>query len=468
MKTSWKYVMMAVLIAISATSCKDDEVSGIEGPENGGETTYMSLKFVQPTSYAYNPGGNNVTAEEQVVNKVHVFFLSSGSIEVKEAIYAAGSNDDEWLATVPATTGRQSFVVGLNLTTDMVNLVETGWINAQYASQSTKLLDDIAELYSAANGFVMFSVAEQEEVIALDPAENQFTVQVERIVAKVYVEEADGLNKTASGATFSGLAFAMGQVNTKMYPVKYWNSTNMVEDPNFSFDAADLVSITVNGKSEENVPYYTDFVSQFRPDGYKQGSIDQAAFLTVGVENATSGNLNVKYMPENTSKNQYRGELTYACIRANFVPDQIATYEDDGNGTMVLEFNPNTNTGTQPDYYVVRTKANEYLYFEDPDQADDYYADYQAIVYEPEVYEDGLCYYHVLFNKGNGTTVATNNYDIIRNEFYSLKITKISQLGYNKPEITDPEIPIGQDTSIEILIEVQPWNFVEEDIQLGR
>ncbi|MCD7977091.1 MAG: Mfa1 family fimbria major subunit [Tannerellaceae bacterium] len=478
-KSNWKYVMMAAAVAIGTTSCKDDEV-GDQGSGPEEDTAYMTLTFTQPKSYAYNPGadGNTagmVTAEEVEVKNAYVFFLSSGTLKAVAAESAPQqdqTDDNVWTASFKATTGTQTLFVGLNLSAALKDAIEAGGV---YNTNDLATLAGIYGLADNTNGFAMFSEFEQTETIvpnpSNDPAINKFQVNVTRLVAKVYVEESDDLEKAnISNVTFRELRFAMGQMNSKIYALQFRNNSNFIEDPNFDATIQDFG--TVGGVNVgENVHYYTDFISEFRPNGYKVDPIDHSVFRPVGKDGEITGNKNVKYVPENTSKNQHRGELTYACVRAEFIPLQFASYDKtlpNVEDRLTITDNPAPTTHTSDTYYVIRTKSGLYMYFTDEDEAADYFADNSTTCYAPEEYEDGYCYYYVLFNKKNSVSGATNNHDIIRNEFYNLKVTKISQLGYPKPDITEPEIPTGQETNITVEVTIKDWTVVAEDHNLGR
>ncbi len=471
-KTNWKYLMMAAVLAIGTTSCKNDEVDGIEGQED--YDSYITLEFVKPQSYAYNPAGNAETPAEVAVQNAYVFFQNAGGLKAVAAEAAPTQStipgeENKWKATFKAKTGSQTLFVGLNLSDALKDAIELGGV---YHVNDLVNLAGIRELSTGGSlGFAMFSQTEELVTVTATPAQNVFPVNVTRLVAKVYVEESSTLNKdNISNVTFQDLTFAMGQMNKKIYALQFRNSSNMIEDPNFSTTIQDHG--TVNGvEVGENVAYYTDFISEFRPAGYKVDPIDYSVFLPVGIDGASTGNTNVKYVPENTSKDQYRGELTYACVKAEFIPLEFASYDNtlpDPNDWLTITLNPTPATHETTAYYVVRTKSSEYMYFKVEAEANDYYTDNTASCYAPEKYEDGVCYYHVLFNANNNQTGATNNYDVIRNEFYNLKVTKISQLGYSKPDIENPEIPEGKDTNITVEVTILPWTSVNEDINLGR
>ncbi|MGL5262909.1 MAG: fimbria major subunit, partial [Bacteroides sp.] len=77
-------------------------------------------------------------------------------------------------------------------------------------------------------------------------------------------------------------------------------------------------------------------------------------------------------------------------------------------------------------------------------------------------YDDGLCYYTVYPN-------ADNSYNVLRNDYYSITITKIASIGDTVPgpeTDEDGEDIIGVNTKIEVSVLVKPWSFYSENAEL--
>lgn len=84
-------------------------------------------------------------------------------------------------------------------------------------------------------------------------------------------------------------------------------------------------------------------------------------------------------------------------------------------------------------------------------------------------YEEGVCYYPVWIKHNPTTTVAMqqDKYGVVRNHWYDLKVTGITQLGNNKPTYNDAVDNDDEETvMIQVEAKIKKWVIVKQVIQL--
>ncbi len=431
MKTKFKFLMVAAVLAVGFSSCsKDDEGSSLKGEE-----TTMRISIPIPKTYATHTG----TPAESNITSVSIYIFNNGTMLEKKLDFVAGNftqTGNSWELTNPITitTGTKSIYVGVNLPagTDLSTGVQP-------------VITTTAAAISAANNFAMFSVNTNSNTsftVDADPVNNDFSIQVERWASKIAVTKniTNAADSVASGATFSDLKFCVGNINTKIYPLQKIQS-GLIIDPNWAtFDS--------NGSADYDGG---DFINNF----VDNNSIDHTAFTPLN-ENGTATDAKVaKYAMENTSRDYKKGEVTYACVRASFIPKKVATY---ASSTLTLT----DNTATVNPCYVVSTTAGETLYFRNGTEAANYAQDnsFSAAVQ----YTGGYCYYYVWLD----SEIAGMTYPLLRNYFFDLTVKSIKSLGYSTPAPTDPDNPIPSNTDIEVTVNIMPWTFIQNNIDLSK
>jgi hypothetical protein len=212
-------------------------------------------------------------------------------------------------------------------------------------------------------------------------------------------------------------------------------------DPNWTFTGS--------------MPYQADFINYFNTTSYSGQFADISKFVAVSKasESVADPSLHQKaYVLENTHKAKIKGELTYGSVKATFVP--AATHSFDGSTVTATPY----AIGTAPALLYVFNNGGLFYYFTDLTEANNYKSvsnlDYKT-------YHDGLCFYDVYLD-------PNFDYNVLRNDYYQVTITKVNKLGREVAEIDDPDSEIGAVADIEFTIVVRPWTVIGWDEELGK
>lgn len=84
-------------------------------------------------------------------------------------------------------------------------------------------------------------------------------------------------------------------------------------------------------------------------------------------------------------------------------------------------------------------------------------------------YAKGVCYYTVWIKHNPTSEVAMqqNKYGVVRNHWYDLEVTGISNLGSNKPTFDDPEDPDDPaEAKIQVVANIKQWTLVKQEVEL--
>ncbi len=433
MKTAKILTVLAATSLISVSCSKDN--SDQPSIADKGKPTYVQVNVSYPqTSGTRAVNDPTATAPEVKLNTVDVFIFDAASnvLVKRQKLYAgdfnavspgSGSNDIYSAITkVATTTGAKKIYVGLNLPASFPNVSSIGEMKARWTTALNELV--------TANGIAMFSAAEigktlVETTDSSYPDNNVFTVQVERMVAKVAVEDG-GIVSAVAGGAISDVEFAIHTSNKALFPVKNV-AGGIVKDPNWalgSYAAADF----------ENLSDYTP--------------INIAG--TSGVNGATAKLLTAKYAPENTSEAHLQKETTYASIRAKFVPNQFSDAGGNSKGSNVGQ--------SATTFWIVTDSEGVRKFFNFYTEAQTYATSKGVTVSAP--YTGGYCYYQAYLNPRNG-------YNTVRNDFYHVLISKINGPGRPDPDPKDPELPVETPTDITVSVEIIAWTYVADSYELN-
>ncbi len=421
-------------VAFILSGCSKENSDGSAIADNG-KPTYVQVNVSFPQTAAVRAINDpTATSAEVKLSTVDVFiFDAANNVLVKRQqlsssdfnpIAPGSGNNDLYTAVtkVATTTGAKKIYVGLNLPASFPNVTSVGELKARWATAVNELV--------TANGIAMFSVAETNKTLVqtTDPsyaANNVFTVQVERMVAKVAVEDG-GIVGAVTGGVISDVQFAIHTSNKALFPLKNV-AGGVVKDPNWALGSYLSTDF-------ENLGDY----------------IPVNAAGTSGVSGAAAKLLTAKYAPENTSQAHLQKETTYASIRAKFVPNQFS----DANG-----ISKGSNVGLPAKTFWIVTDAEGLRKFFDVQaQAQTYAANNGGTVSAP--YNNGYCYYQAYLNPKNG-------YNTIRNDFYHVVITKISGPGKPDPDPKDPELPVETPTDITVSVEIIAWTYMADNYELN-
>jgi hypothetical protein len=422
--------MAAVALMAGFSSCSNDEDVVGGGKVTPGEPTSMELRISFENPGTYGTADPNATADEAAVKTVSVFIfdyatnklVSRGDLVAADFTQTASGSKDLYVASkkVTTTTGLKRIYVGVNLPAEFQMAIGQPFSKLTEAVNTT-----VANLTSSTNGFAMFSADERNTPLvaptdASYQVANTVTVRVERLVAKVAVQASGTLSLASGGGVLSNLEFCIGQSNKKMYRFKFLDMSN-VKDPNWdTYEAADFET-------------FSDYVA-----------INSASV-------ANNIDLTAKYATENTSKLALEKEVTYASVRARFVPGQYL----DGTGAV----KPGTPViGTT--FWMVSLNDGTKNYFDVSSEADAYVLLHAAdgAVKSPE-YTNGYCYFTLFLN-------PKGKYNVIRNSFFKATITKIVAPGNPTPDPLNPTDPVKIPTDMTCNLEVLPWTLISDNYEL--
>ena len=445
MKTKFKFLMAAAVLAVGFSSCSSDDDGN--GPVKGDATT---LKISLPIASTYGPEEDGREAESKFTS-VDIYIFNGTSLENHHTVPAGDFElqSGKWVMQTPlaATTGVKNIYVGLNLPAASKAAIEAG-----VSSVVTPTAADV----SGDGAFAMFSANTPNNVtfdVQAEADKNKFEISVERWAAKVTARKANSLvtDVASIGAIFSDLRFCLGHVNTKMYPFQKIAASNLVEDPNYA------VFMSGGGANYDS----KDFVNEFGTNA----AITATAYVELDAETTDMANRKNKFALENTSRDHKKGEVTYASVRATFQPKKLATYTTAAG--LVQTENSTALTG---EVTAVFTSGGN-LFFLNKTQATDYAKEVMNIT-DPAVlantvmtYKDGFCYYYVWLDS---KTAASGTHGVLRNNYFDTKITQINSLGYPDPDPTDPDTPTPSDTKLTVEVTIKPWTWVSSDNTLGR
>ena len=432
MKKNFKYVMlMATALILGFTSCSNDDVTGGENPVEEGKSTYATIKFTAPKTYGVDQAG---TVAESKVNTIDVFIYDTNGF-LKDSKQFTGATETAagsgvWEAgTMQTTTGAKKVYIIVNLPS-AIAASDLNTVAKLTSIAHAVTVGDIA----TDNAFVMASDVSDATFAEWDatsadpiPASNEVKVTVKRWAAKLAVQETTGLTLAGiDGGDFSNLGFSAGQINTVTYAAQKIVG-GVVQDPNH----VNVIGTPGTGLTDLK-PALADHIA-----------LNGAAL--------TAADLIGKYVPENTTESPISGDLTYVSVKAEFLPEKVW---DNASGSWAEK---NNTAGIATFYCIKTTEGN--LYFDSQALADQYVTDNLPPATEVLEYTDGVCYYTVYPN-------LQGAYQVLRNDFFQIKVDKINGLGDTAPGPKDPTDPVGVQTNIDVTIEVAPWNLEVENVEL--
>lgn len=439
MKKYFKTVFLATAVMVSFASCSNDEIvdNGNDIPE--GEKTSFILTIDQPQTYAISD--NNATAKEKLITSVDVFIFDKNDqlrshTALAKADFTETTNQLKSTKKIPTTTGFKRVYVGVNLKNELVANIKTMGVGATHKLLEGVVDNKVTELGNELdnNGYAMFSKVVQEPTFTLNEATNLVKVNVERLVAKVVVYEKDGLKKDLESGDISTIEFAVGNVNTKFFPLPKANYV----DPNYIETTTDLA----------------DFLKLGYSDNY---------YLQANDKNTTLPQERKWNILENTSNGKRKAQLTYTSIRAKFLPKYFVKW----NATT-KKLENDTRPGGAVTFHQVKSDKGIY-YFTNHAQATAYGNSCTPKV-APVTFDSGWCYYPVYLNPTgthNGASKPENKFNVYRNNIYKVVIASIAGPGISKiTDPVDPTEPVDETTNMTVEVTIEPWtlNTQTEDL----
>ena len=458
---------MTAAAVMGLASCSNENVpmGGDLTPQ--GEPTSMKLVLdLSGGAYSRAIQDDNATDVEKKIEKLQVYIYNDKGIFEKEHeipfadLKEVVGENNKYATTkiLEATTGKKTIYVGANMTAGMKQIMKANSVQALAKKGVGAALTEITDN----NGFVMFSTvaagntlkATAEDQPANIPADNQVTVTLQRLAAKIAVGMTanltdHGVQQGAAGE-ITDLGFLVDNIN-KMYYLTY-------------------------GGEGVNVPAATDanmFVKDYDKDNHFEFADWQNTpkFKIITPGTAGKENWNTAYAAENLTTDKVIEGVTRIVVKGQFTPK--SGIKVDGNGPDYTFTNTDNHIAAGADYYMFNLpEAGGYAFFNKVDGDDDAKvkawlkhigiedAKLDAVAKTKILYKNGMNYWWI--------TVDDNRGDIKRNNFYRADIKSIWAPGRNNGEFgaDDKGDVVDEKTNITVQITVEPWTLKEFNAEL--
>ena len=433
-----KYLLMATM-GLGLIACTENDL--VEGGDSNGAqnegTTYVgfTIDFSKTQTRATTETG---TDAEQKINTAYVI-LADGNI-ISQVVSSADEESSKYV--LKTTPGPHDFYVVVNPTTAPT----TSNTVSEYFNTGVAIgAEEFAKTTAGSESFLMASVkketfdiadgiTEEEALEGTDAATNNFTINVERVAAKVTMTCE---NTTLTNANNN----AGGTITTPNFTLKggATKSYRMAQNP--------FAEITENAWTNTSSP--TD------------------VYVKTGDETDLHEKATPVYCLENlhdAATGYKQGNTTYLTLQTTFTPANVVDCADE-----IKDLKENNTTGT---FYVVKqgVLAGNYLMEADLQDYRDEKGDQSALPAGVEAisdaYTDGECHFGPIWIGQEEADDANANAPVVRNTWYNLKITGITLPGDPEEPTIDPEQPLTPATNVAITLSVMPWNFIDREIDL--
>ena len=437
-----KYLLMAAM-GLGLVACTENDL--VEGGDSNGAqnegTTYVgfTIDFSKTQTRATTETGTNA---EQKINTAYVILADGNTISQVVSSVADESNK----YVLQTTPGPHDFYVVVNPTTAPT----TSNTVSEYFNTGVAIgAEEFAKTTAGSESFLMASVkketfdiadgiTEEEALEGTDAATNNFTINVERVAAKVTMTCE---NTTLTNANNN----AGGTITTPKFTLKGGaaKSYRMAQNP--------FTDIT------ENTWTYTSNASGtevYVKDG-EETDLHEKATPVYCLENLHDAETGYK-----------QGNTTYLTLKTTFIPGKVVNCDSEET-VGALKDNPNATTTTAASFYVVKTGslAGNYILKSELNtfQGGDDTKFPNGVESISEEYENGACWFGPIWI---GQEEADAIAPIYRNTWYNLEITGITLPGDPEEPTIDPEQPLTPKTNVAITLSVMPWNFINREIDL--
>lgn len=454
----------AAVMGLASCSNENTPMGGDLTPQ--GEPTSMKLVLdLSGGAYSRAIQDDNATDVEKKIDNLNVYIYDANGIFEKEHILNLANDFEEgannvWTTNkvLEATTGKKTIYVGANMTAGMKQIMKANSAQALAKKGVGATLTEI----TGNNGFVMFStVAAGNTLKATDanqadqiPTENQVTVTLQRLAAKIAVGmtadlAAQGVKQGAAGE-ITDLGFLVDNIN-KMYYLTY-------------------------GGVDTNTPAATDanmFVKDYDKDNHFEFADwkNTPQFKTITPGTADKTTWKTAYAAENLTTDKVIEGVTRIVVKGQFTPK--SGIKVDGVAPNYTFANTADYIAAGADYYMFNLpEAGGYAFFNKTDGDDDVKVrawlkhigiangQLDAVAAAKVLYTGGMNYWWI--------TVDDNRGDIKRNNFYRADIKSIWAPGRNNGEFgnDDKGDVVDEKTNITVQITVEPWNMKDFNADL--
>jgi hypothetical protein len=510
--------MAAGLIGCAVeTSLTEKTVKTEEGDALEGVPTYATFSWaVDDADLPTRSGGTmendgGATAEGKKITDIRLLVFNATSTTVCEVnrVFTDASVADSRVTLGLNAGAKRVFVItntGSSPLGTILNTVTPGTTTFQQfcammydlnlntaTDASTPLsvpahIDGLAHLINPSTGFVMSNriditsrlylranVDSMSSVYA-GSTENNFTIRVQRAVAKVGIRLASaGAQTTADGmSTVVAPKFMLRNVNRAIYPFQQFSSVEV--------DASSYGILPISPYFDDNE--YTDVAKHY--------------FSYTAWEPLETAFTKSYYVTENTSWPSMYRNTTYAAIEAVFLPKAGAVVTNDPNlvapAPGALKYDPltgrfegatyNTDDITVPPATLYRLHIPDNYYPNNYGFPPTTFFTSRELAYRVayiirmgsesgwnpasmeslietyeledliEEYSDGRCYYRVLF--GRSFLMGSNGGQVCRNYAYTITIDSFESVGVS--ELTDDIQVESGETFVTTRVEMEDWN----------
>lgn len=452
----------AAVMGLASCSNENAPMGGDLTPQ--GEPTSMKLVLdLSGGAYSRAIQDDNATEEEKKIKNLNVYIYDANGIFEKEheipfdQLTDDGENKYVTANQLDATTGQKTIYVGANMTDAMKQIMKANSVQALAKKGVGAALTEITDN----NGFVMFSTTAAGNTLkALDanqpdqlPAENQVTVTLQRLAAKIAVgmsANTPDIQKGAAGR-IDELGFLVDNIN-KMYYLTYGG---------------------VNGG---NTPAATDanmFVKDYHKNNFEFAAWDNTPeFKNITPNDANKATWKTAYAAENLTADKFIKGVTRIVVKGQFTPK--SGIKVDGNAGQRTFTETDDHIAKGANYYMFNLpEAGGYAFFNEADATDEILKEWLASIgITDQGKQNEAIAAKVLYTKGMNywwITVNDNRGDITRNKFYRADITSIWVPGRNDgkfDDIKDKNDVVDEETNITVKITVEPWNLKEFNADL--
>lgn len=513
MKKTFKFFMMAAIVAAGFTACSSSEEDPANKPK--GDDTFASITVKDGTPSAYASTGEAQVLSVEGVNtplylKAYVYQASTGAYETKETsgFSSDASNPGGFISKAIKVSAEQKYVYVIY----DINTVITGAIE----SSANRVDFEKAEISA---GFAASTQADQVNYLPVTPATSinptklvgtkavpdQFMMGVlwptvvtaqaggtstagkplaegqmgiGRLASKVILSSINPLKGTADGlpGTFSDYKYRLCSVPIKMFLIGQYTGgtgqpgtggtghlvTSAVHNDTWYTGADDNKATGLQNLNYVTYPWDLGKTVTANPTtgvGSNPYSNTSNSNLLFAVENTTAPDKNPG--ANGTLDALYYGNTTYMQLTCKYTPAASEVLNNDGT--------PGGTVGAT--YYIYKYKGKRCIFvnpFEQLDQAvqdDIELTDPVNGTVEEETYVNGMMTYSFAIQEANETG-AEKQYRILRNHVYDLSVTKISQYGSGSNKPIKPGEPIPQDTYLTVQVKVLPWSKVTQNVPL--
>ena len=511
-----RHLLFGVLAGVAFVACTNDNeptgVTPVKGDNEVATASYMKINFVMPgnaTTRAADQGFEFGTDAENAVNSGVLFFFD-GTTQVADPFDLSKLN---WNAQESGTIEKKSDIVvvlenPLKNPTSVVAVLNATMSELGVTKSST--LDDIkavvkdfatnkvtsgkfvmsSSAYKGAENNVAAKVTQVFDTRAKAEAAASTKIPVERVVAKVQVNEKQGgaTVNLANTETASNKVKIDGAEKTLSIEIKGWYLDNLASTSLLLKDiskniAADEDATNMRSYWAKPVPgtlKHGTFKDAVAGDKYAQENTKEVADSTQVVVGATlkldgeAAKL-VKYLGKLYTETGFATEAInvlahkyytkngndYTAVGANDIEVTYGTVPEGVTGVTLKSYEAYAN--------VAKKNADAVFYVKSGDTykeatAAEVTADLKGYVVQR--WNNGMTYYFVPIKHD------ANRYGVIRNHVYKLTINSINGLGtpvpFNDTDTIIPEIPEEKETYISAEIDILAWKIVEQGVDLGK